>query len=168
MRRALLFAALAACGSPTEAPPQPAAAPAAEAVDNAAGKPHHREDRHDPQARPATLSLAIATGTEKSTWGAPQLAAVPKLAGTASDGEARDTWDLRALARTNAGPTARVAAVVGETRYEISAADWADASKVPVLHTTRRGTLKFRWADPSGKWGETVVKEVTGLELAKQ
>lgn len=43
---------------------------------------------------------------------------------------------------------------------------WDDATRTPLLHTTRRGTLKFRWADTEGKWGEAEVKDVVKIELA--
>ncbi|HEY0191859.1 MAG TPA: hypothetical protein VGC42_12145, partial [Kofleriaceae bacterium] len=84
-----------------------------------------------------------------------------------TDGEARDVWSLRELAHQLVGPSARVTAVTGEDGTKaIDAAAWSDATRTPLLHTTRRGTLKYRWADASGKWGETEVKEVSRLEIA--
>jgi hypothetical protein len=136
--------------------PAPAPAPAA-----------HREDRHDPAAAKPALALAVTIDGATATWDQDVFARAPRMTGTASDGEARDTWSLRELVHSAVGPSARVIAIVGDTRAELDAAAWADAARVPILHTTRRGTLKFRWADPSGKWGDTVVKDVTRLEIAK-
>jgi hypothetical protein len=66
------------------------------------------------------------------------------------------------------GPGARVVAVIGaDGKQPIELTAWNDATRTPILHTTRRGTLKFRWADKEGRWGETVVRDVTGLEIAR-
>src|SRR5262249_51543537 len=101
------------------------------------------------------------------TWTDERFSSVPKMAGTASDGEARDTWSLRELVHHNVGPKARVVAVTSaDGKQAIDPAAWADATRTPILHTTRRGTLKFRWADKDGHWGQTLVKDVTGLEIA--
>jgi hypothetical protein len=136
--------------------PAPAAAP----------KPVH-EDRHEAVTAPAKLSLAVTAGAATSTWGPADFAKAPKMAGTATDGEARDTWSLRELVHANVSATARVTAVVNAAgKTPIDQAAWNDAAKVPILHTTKRGALKFRWADKDGTWGETVTKDVTGLEIA--
>jgi hypothetical protein len=42
---------------------------------------------------------------------------------------------------------------------------WKDSTTTPILHTTRRGALNFRWADAHGVWGDVVTKDVTGLEI---
>lgn len=57
--------------------------------------------------------------------------------------------------------------VLGEPRTAIEPAAWADASKVPIVHRTRRGGLKFRWTDDKGTWTAAEVKDVTGLELTR-
>src|SRR5262249_42727232 len=143
------FVVACACSSKSADPPQP------------------REDRHEPQAAPSKLALRVMIGSaagdgSAATWTDATFAATPKLAGTASDGEARDTWSLRELVHAHVGPTARVTAVIGpDGSKPIDAAAWADASRVPILHTTKRGTLKFRWADAAGKWGETIVRDVS-------
>ncbi len=130
-------------------------------------KPHH-QDRHDPMTAPAKLAVDIVIGDAKSAWGEAEFGKTPKLVGTANDGEARDTWSLRELVHANIGPTARVTAVVSaEGKKPIDQAAWDDASKIPILHTTKRGTLKFRWADKDGKWGDTILKDVTALEVAR-
>lgn len=155
---AMIVVCAVACGKSDKA------APAA----GSAGKPHHHEDRRDPQAAPAKLALTVAiAGKPAVTWTADDLAKVAKMSGTASDGEARDTWSLRELAHQLVGPSARVTAVIGEggSRVAIDEAKWNAAETTPILHTTRRGTLKFRYADKTGAWGDTIAKEVTGLEL---
>ena len=55
---------------------------------------------------------------------------------------------------------------LGESKVPIDGATWADPGRTPILHTTRRGALKFRYTDAKGKWGEADVSDVTGLELA--
>ncbi len=143
---------------PEQAAPGSAASPARE---------HHHEDRHDPATAPKQLVLAIAiTGQPSVTWDAAAFAKVAQVPGKASDGEARETWSLRDLAHTLVGPKARVTAVIGrDGTAALTEARWADAAATPILHTTRHGTLKFRWADPTGAWGATVAKDVTGLEI---
>jgi hypothetical protein len=131
-----------------------------------ADKPHHHEDRHESQAAPTAGSLVVKLGDTTTTWDAAAFARVAKIDGKASDGEARDTWSLRALARTLVGPNARVTAVIGGGGpVAIDAAAWADATRTPILHSTRRGALKFRWTDAAGTWGDTAAKDVSGLEI---
>ncbi|HWU90858.1 MAG TPA: hypothetical protein VN253_26515 [Kofleriaceae bacterium] len=164
MRWALLIA-IVACSKTADPSSDPAAKPSAEAAKPTRAK---HEDRHEPAVAPAKLTLAITIGGAASTWTEAAFAGVPKLAGVASDGEARDTWSLRELAHRNAGPDARVIAVISaDGKQPIEPSAWADAARTPILHTTRRGTLKFRWADKDGRWGETIVKDVTGLELTR-
>lgn len=130
--------------------------------------PPRHEDRHEPATAPTKLALAVAIGDAKEVWGDAAFAATPKLAGSARDGEARDTWSLRELVHRNVGPAARVTAVVSPGgRVLVEQTAWDDATRTPILHTTRRGTLKFRWADKAGTWGETVMKDVSALEIAR-
>lgn len=127
-----------------------------------------REDRHVAQAKPTGTSLVVKIGETTSTWDAAAFAKVAKIGGVASDGEARDTWSLRELAHTLVGPDARVTAVIGAGGpVAIDPAAWADASRTPILHSTRRGALKFRWTDAAGRWGDTSAKDVTGLEVVR-
>jgi hypothetical protein len=129
--------------------------------------PAKHQDRHDPPVAASKLVLTITIAGATTTWHDDAFVKVPKLVGTATDGEARDTWSLRELVHTNVGSGARVIAVTSADGVkQIDAAAWDDATKIPILHTTKRGTLKFRWADPSGTWGETVLKDVTGLEVS--
>lgn len=125
------------------------------------------EDRHEAQTAPSQLTLAVESGGTTTVWGEPEFLKVPKMAGAASDGEARDTWSLRELVHTLVGPSARIATVIGpDGPKPITAEEWNDASKTPILHTTRRGTLKFRWADAKGAWGDTVVRDVSKIVIA--
>ena len=128
----------------------------------------HHEDRHDEATAPGQLTLDVTIDGAASKWTAATFAGVPRIAGVATDGEARDTWSLRELVQRQVGPTAHVVSVTGaDGKRFIAPAEWSDAGKVPILHTTKRGTLKFRWADASGKWGDTVAKDVTALEIAR-
>lgn len=152
------------------AAPPPAASSVASPVTGAGASPsasgkHRREDRHE-GAVPAKLELAVSIGAEKRTWHAADFAKVPTSKGTANDGEDRETWSLREIAHTLVGPSARVVAVVGDKRVAIDAAAWSDPKRIPVLHTTRRGALKFRYTDAAQVWGESEVSDVTGLEIA--
>jgi hypothetical protein len=170
--------ALAAC---SKADPPPATAPAAAAAAGATapaepagsdGK-HRRkhEDRHDPKAADAPpLQLAVAVDGDVATWRQEAFDKVTRFAGNskANDGEARDVWSLRELAHALVGPAARVASVTGaDGTKTIDRAAWDDASRTPLLHTTRRGTLKFRWADSAGAWSDSEIKDVTRIEIAR-
>jgi hypothetical protein len=150
MRHLLWLALAVACSKSSEAPPAP-----------------HHEDRHEATVAPARLDLAVTIDGSAATWSHDVFDGVPKMAGTASDGEARDTWSLRELVHHTVGPNARVVAVVGDVTKAIDRGAWDDPSRTPILHTTKRGALKFRWADPSGKWGDTEVKNVTRLEIVR-
>lgn len=175
---ALVIAAViaAACSKSVDAPPPAQSAAARSAAAPAdPDKPHHRngdgkhEDRHDPAAAPR-LQLAVAINGAAASWGPDAFGKVAKYAKNdkASDGEAREVWSLRELAHTLVGPTARVTAVAGNAGSKsIDRAAWDDAAREPLLHTTRRGTLKFRWADADGKWADTEVKDVTRIEIAQ-
>lgn len=155
-------------------PPDPAATNTAAASEPAGSgdKPHHRkhEDRRDPAVPDAPpLQVAVAVDGAAQAWRQDAFDRVTRFTGNtrATDGEARDVWSLRELAHTLVGPTARVTAVTGDDGTKpIDRAAWDDASRTPLLHTTRRGTLKFRWADAAGAWGETEVKDVTKIEIA--
>ena len=123
-------------------------------------------DRHEAvEDSGVPLKLDAKIGAATKTWGRDALDRVPRFtAGT--DGADREMWSLRELAHTLVGPTARVVAIIGprETR-RLDAAAWADATRTPIVHTTRRGTLKFRWADKDGKWGDVEVVDLSRLEI---
>ncbi|HEY1558559.1 MAG TPA: hypothetical protein VGF94_27235 [Kofleriaceae bacterium] len=160
MKRALLAVSLAACSKTAAPPPPPPPAPAA--------APAHHEDRRDPAeaAPPLHLDVVAGDGTH-AAWNQDLFDRVPHFESTNHGGESRDTWSLRELARAAAGPNVRVAAVIGDVTKPIDAAAWTDPTRTPIVHRTRRGALKFRWADAAGRWGETEVKDVTRLELAR-
>jgi len=163
MKHLALLVALAACNKHAD-PPAPAAGSAVGSA--AVAAPH--EDRHDPAVAAAPLSLAVTIDGSAATWQQAVFDRTPHFASTNNDGEARDTWSLRELVHGTVGVTAHVTAVIGETRLAIDAAAWADPTKTPIIHRTRRGGLKFRWADATGKWGDAAVKDVTGLEISSK
>ena len=165
-------AAKGATAAPEGSAPGPAAAePGGQGQGQGRGHGQHRhrhEDRHDRATSPARLVLDVTVGDQTTTWRESDFARVAKLPGTNRDGEARDVWSLRALADTLVGKGAAVIAVTGESgRVMISPDAWADPTRTPILHTTRRGSLKFRWTDKDGAWGDTSVRDVTRLEIAK-
>jgi hypothetical protein len=179
---AAVTAAIAACSKSVDPPPpvQSAAARSTTApADPASDKPHHRgheddhggkhEDRHDPAVAAPQLQLTVAIHGAASTWQKDAFDKVARYAKNdkARDGEAREVWSMRDLAHDLVGPGARVTAVTGDGGSKsIDRAAWDDASREPLLHTTRRGTLKFRWASADGTWGDTEVKDVTRIEIA--
>ena len=150
MKRALSLIVLAACSRSAD-PAQPA----------------RHEDRHDPTTAAPALQLAVTIDGAAATWHQDVFDRVPHFASANHDGDARDTWSLRELVHDAVGPSARVVAVVGETRMPIDAAAWDDPARTPIVHRTRRGWLKFRWADKTGAWQDASVKEVSGLEIAR-
>jgi hypothetical protein len=109
----------------------------------------------------------VTVAGASSTWAADAFAAVPHHVSANNSGEGRDTWSLRDLVHKHVGPTARVTAVTGKDGTKtIDAAAWNDAAQIPIIHTTRRGTLKFRYEDAAGKWGGSLVSDVSALEVA--
>lgn len=163
---------LASCSKAADKAASTEAGSAASAVAKAdgAGEAHHRkhEDRREPViANAPPLRLEVSVQGQATTWQQDAFDKVAKYT-KGTDGEARDVWSLRELAHQLVGPTARVVAVTGEDGTKgIDAAAWADEAKTPLLHTTRRGTLKFRWADANGTWGEAGVKDVTKIEIVR-
>src|SRR5664279_208982 len=150
MKHLALLVALAACNKHADTPAAGSAAP-----------PHH-EDRNDPAVASPPLSLAVTIDGSAATWPQAVFDRTAHFASANNDGEARDTWSLRELVHGTVGATARVTAVIGglspSGRQSIDPAAWADSTKTPIVHRTRRGALKFRWADATGAWGETGVK----------
>jgi hypothetical protein len=114
------------------------------------------------------LRIEVHDGASSVAWNQDVFDRTPRSsAGKNSDGDPRDTWSVRALVGGTFGATARVATVIGDTRKTITLAEWSDESRTPIFHRTRRGHLNFCWADASGKWGDTQVKNVVGVELAR-
>jgi hypothetical protein len=134
----------------------------------AAGSAAPHEDRHEAALATPPLSLAVTIDGSAATWPQAVFDRTTHFTSANNDGEARDTWSLRELVHGTVGATARVTTVIGETRQAIDAAAWADPTKTPIVHRTRRGGLKFRWADATGAWGETGVKDVTGFEISSK
>lgn len=131
-------------------------------------EPAHHEDRNTPQEAPTQLHLDVTIAGAKAMWGADAFAKTPKATATNHGGEARDQWSLHELVKANVGPTARVVSVTGAAGTKsIDETAWNDPDRTPILHSTRRGTLKFRWADKAGTWGDAVTNDVTALEIVK-
>lgn len=150
MKYLLWIAMLAACSKAETAP-----------------TPAHHEDRAEPAIAEPALTLEVRVDGAATSWKQDVFDRVPHFASANNSGETRDTWSLRELVHAQVGPNARVTAVVGDKTQAIDPADWADPAKTPIVHRTRRGWLKFRWADKTGTWGETVVKDVTAVEVAR-
>jgi hypothetical protein len=152
MRTAWLLLVLGACSkaSSDASPPPP---------------PAHHEDRAEPAVAEPPLELHVTIDGAAATWRQDLFERVPHVSGESHSGEGRDTWSLRDLAHSAAGPNARVVTVIGDIKKTIDDAAWNDPARTPIVHRTRRGTLKYRWADSGGKWGEAEVKDVVGLEI---
>lgn len=146
---------VASCRSSDPAPSAPA------------GSAHH-EDRHAPATAAPKLVLDVTVDGAPVKWQADAFGKVPRIPAKNTSGESRDAWSLRELATTLAGPGARVVSITGaEGQKPIDAAAWADPARIPIVHTTRRGSLKFRWTDAAGAWGESDLKDVTRLEIVR-
>lgn len=173
MKHLVFVVALVACGKHGDPPSAPTTAPSEGASGSATpaavtAQPHH-EDRHDPATATPPLSLNVMIDGSGAKWEQLVFDRTPHFESTNNDGEARDTWSLRELVHGSVGPSARVTMVIGETKQAIDSAAWADTTKTPIVHRTRRGSLKFRWADASGKWDDAAaVKDVTGLEVSSK
>ncbi|MDB4956588.1 MAG: hypothetical protein JWO36_4157 [Myxococcales bacterium] len=154
MRILACAALLIACGKAADhQPPAPA--------------PTH-EDRHDQATSAPELTLEISIDGVTTTWHRDAFEKTPHFVGSNADGEARNVWSLRELVHQLVGEHARVVSITGaDATQAIDPAAWADATRIPILHTTRRGTLKFRWADKDGKWGDSEVKDVAKLVVVR-
>jgi len=126
----------------------------------------HHEDRADPATSAPALTLDVTIGGAKSTWARDAFTRTPHYATKNTGGDDRDTWSLRELAKVNIGPTARVVSVTGSSGTKvIDEATWNDPDHTPVIHTTRRGTLKYRIADKDRTWGPTLLNDVTSIDV---
>ena len=129
--------------------------------------PTAHEDRHEPAIAAPKLRLDITVDGATTSWREDAFAKVPHVVGKNNGGESRDVWSLRELAHALVGPKARVVAVHGnDAKKAIDPAAWNDPARTPIVHTTRRGTLKYRWMDRDGKWGDTELKDVVKLEIS--
>jgi hypothetical protein len=164
MKLVAAVALLVACGHSSSSSDQPVGSAA---VATPADKPHHHhEDRHDVQGSATAFSLDVTVNGAHQTWTPETFAKVSHFVGTNNDGEARDVWSLREVATDLVGSGARIVSITGDSTHAIGSAAWSDPSKIPIVHSTRRGVLKFRWADPDGKWREDeVIKDVAKLEI---
>lgn len=115
-----------------------------------------------PSSSLAPPVLAVTIDGKLETW---RLDRVPHFITKNTSGQEREAWSLREVAKL-AGPDARVTAVLGTPRLDIDQATWS-GDKIPIIHRTRRGGMKFRWTDNAGTWNDAEVKDVTGLELLK-
>ena len=55
--------------------------------------------------------------------------------------------------------------ISADGKQVIDEATWKDSTTLPILHTTRRGSLNFRWPDAHGAWGDVGTQDVTGLAV---
>lgn len=149
-------------------PPQPAkgATPPATAAERHRGGRHERSEERPAAALVRALRV-VSGGKELEPWGLEQLSKVP----TRDEG-GKQAWDLRALVGALAGANTRVAVIVGQggTRVEITEAEWADATRTPLLRVNRQGHLKLSWAGPKhpGPGHVDELREVTKLELVER
>lgn len=154
MRTLLILAVVGGCSksdAPSEAP--------------TTSKGTH-EDRAQKQQKVTDFVVDVTIGDAHEKWTPETFAKVAHYASKNHGGQERDTWSLRELAKTLVGPNARVTKVIGgNTVKEIEAAAWADTARVPIVHSTRRGTLKFRWATSEGVWGDPEANDVMALEI---
>ncbi|HUH03162.1 MAG TPA: hypothetical protein VML75_14295 [Kofleriaceae bacterium] len=115
---------------------------------------------------PARVTLRFTDGVER-VFGPAEFGRLPTST-VLSEGEvARSGWSLHALAE--AAGAERISAVIGEdgARVAISAAEWHDDIRVPLLRQNRRGMLKFQWIveDAAIEGGD--VRGVAALEMIR-
>src|SRR5688500_360743 len=103
MRRLGVVLAMVACSQGEPAP---------ESTSPALGTPGNRPDL-------AMLKLDVTSVGTTMIWRAAEFGKVPRMAGTASDAEARDAWSLRELVRRLAGPKARLGVIVGTEHSKV-------------------------------------------------
>ncbi len=146
-------------------PNKPFAEPTRRRVDRIVALKLYRRGKPKPATRTvdtAALKLTIEYASGKSTvWRYAEISKVPVLA------QQKHHWSLRKIA-AGVAAGARVTALETRkgTRIELSAEQWNDANKLPVVKLNRRGQLKFWWttADkPRG--GGKAVRDVTKLHV---
>jgi len=107
-------------------------------------------------------------GETIATWTAASLEDLPRLSPPERSRRlSKGAWSLRDLV-AGLGEGRRVARVVGpgEEAVEISASDWADPSRTPILRVNQRTELKLEWIEPSGRRAEgPEIRGITRIEL---
>ncbi len=124
------------------------------------------------EGRPSSSEPAIevrVVGGAAAFWSVSALDRVPRLQ-AAAVGADRDAWSLRDLAHVLVGPGSRIVAVIGDgQRKAISAEEWQDASRQPLVRIGSGGRkFKFRWIERDGKLGEAELKDVQAVEAERR
>jgi hypothetical protein len=118
-------------------------------------------------APPPHVELALdVDGKSRTPWRLADLGpATVEMVG--DGGTKRNGWSLRELVARRIDRRARVVAVVAaEGTVEISAQDWNDGARLPVLRLNRRNALRLQWmaVDGTAAIGPG-ARDVRGLRL---
>ncbi len=166
MRRGFLLAALlgaAACHR--SSPASPSAAPAAPAKAHKTGSGTGGGGDHRGQQQGGPPLAVVVNGKSVPAWSAAELAKVQTLSITNQNGETRDAWPLKALARALVGDKARVVAIESDDdRVPIDEKAWNDPKKTLVLHLSHRGEFKANWVQ-GGVADDALLKGVRQIDL---
>jgi hypothetical protein len=117
-----------------------------------------------------TAALAISRGNGRSaTWGLEDLGRVRARGDVPTERGAASAWSLRDVAAALLDKGERVSALSnaqGQTLI-VSAADWADPKRLPLLRVNHRGLWKFDWVDASTRatLGDG-IRDVSGITVS--
>ena len=107
----------------------------------------------EPEPPPPPIEVAVLVdGVQRATWTEEWLRQQKAIEVHGDDGTARTGWPLRALVAAGFGKNAVAVAVDGKDRnVPITAQQWNDAARTPLLRLNRRHNLKFQWFGADGR-----------------
>jgi len=124
-------------------------------------------------AKSAGFQLGVVVeGGQPRSWAKAELDQVKPVELDAEDGEGeRHAWPVRELVKSHVGAgyvLVEVSAEGGE-RLAISAEQYADMTRTPVLRENRQGLLKFMWIDAERRpTGEHELRAVRSIRLRRK
>lgn len=118
----------------------------------------------------ATAGLAqleIVLGTDRAPIGEERAKRVRVIAVDGDDGGSRIGYSLRDIVALTA-PGARAVQLTTRSGIEIDleAGRWDDPQQLPILRSNREGSLKFYWADPTGKALTDEVRDIATVSVS--
>jgi hypothetical protein len=120
------------------------------------------------ETRAAPLAISRANGPA-ATWKLEDLQRVRVRKEVATEWGAASAWSLRDVAAALLDKGERISALSnakGQT-LTISAADWADESRLPLLRINHRGLWKFDWVDATAlKAFSGGMRDVAGMAVS--
>jgi hypothetical protein len=154
MTRLLLVASLLAAAACNRSSASPAKAAPAAAPPAAAAAPLGKGD------------IEVVVNGKPGAWTQAQIEKAGSVAMTNQNGEERQGWPLKAVAKTLVGGNARVVAVANTAeRVAIDEKQWNDQSL--VLRLNHHGEYKAMWVDSKGNSDEAFLKGVRRVEVVQ-